>query len=188
MRVELAVEGIVDEAVARAMLRQCGHEIGTIRGRRGKGWIDKNAVALRAASDTILIIRDLDHDADCAAKLKRALRATDRQGFLFRIAVRKIESWILADSAGLAAFLRVPEAAIPLNADELSDPKAVLFGLGSKPHGARKTIMFRDEGDYTSRIIEFVSNRWSAERASESRRSQSLVRALNRLRELKRDP
>ena len=81
--------------------------------------------------------------------------------------------WIMADLAGLAAESS-PTISIPNNLDAISNPKSLLLSFGSRPFGKRKTTIFRDQGDYTTRVIEFVAKSWSVERAVAGNRSQSL--------------
>jgi hypothetical protein len=110
----------------------------------------------------------------------------------FRIVVRELESWLLADTEALAAFLGIRRTLIPAGPDQLDDPKQVLVSLGSK---ARKADIRRDlvprpasgrsiGPGYTSRMLEFVQDRWRPAVAETN--SDSLRRCRLRLRELGR--
>ena len=108
----------------------------------------------------------------------------------FRLAVRAIESWLLADAEQLAAFLRVSSAKIPVNPDGEHDPKMTLVNLAR--YSTKKNIredMVPREGSggkvgpgYVGRVIEFAQL-WRPEVAAE--RSDSLRRCLAALETLK---
>lgn len=50
----------------------------------------------------------------------------------FRIAVREVEAWLLADAEQAAGFLAVPLARIPAEPETLPDPKATLIALAGR--------------------------------------------------------
>lgn len=51
---------------------------------------------------------------------------------ILRLAVREVESWLLADREGAARFLAVPPREIPSNPDDLPDPKRFLISLARR--------------------------------------------------------
>jgi hypothetical protein len=182
----LVVEGLVDEAVARALVRHVGLSVGVVRGRQGKGWIDANISSLNHAAryEKYFVVRDFDGDDICPGRLIARLVVNRNDGLVFRCAVQSIESWILADSNAVARWLRVPEGRIPNNTDTINSPKEFLRRLGSQRGRDRRRPMFYDDGDYTSRTLEFIGRRWSPARAYQSDRSASLRSAVDRLRQL----
>lgn len=106
--VTVAVEGVVDAAVAQRMLDSAGLRLARapiITG--GKGRLDRQLAAYNNASrhSTWLVLRDMDHDAPCAAALHKRLMPQPSEGFVFRIAVRSVESWLIADRKGIARYL-----------------------------------------------------------------------------------
>lgn len=135
------------------------------------------------------IITDLD-TAECPPSLLRqwlreptdsALELPDK--LIFRVAVREIESWILADRTNLAKFLGISIANLANRPDELQDPKQHLLNAlqrkGKKkwhkdmlPQGPVATI----GPIYNEKLCQFVRNRWDPRRARAN--SPSLARAL----------
>lgn len=185
---QLVIEGIVDEAVSRAVARYCGCKLGPSQGFKGKGWIDKNIQAFGKAAaannqQVYFVVRDFDGDEQCPGQLrKKLLAATGPKNLVFRMAVGAIESWLLADVDGISAWLNVDAKHLPGNVDSISDPKQFLMDLDAKRRRRGKAI-FYDEGDYATRVIEFANKKYSVERALKSKRSQSLQRATQRLTE-----
>jgi hypothetical protein len=106
----------------------------------------------------------------------------------FRIAVRSMESWLIADATRLAEFLEVPLQRIPRDPDTLDNPKTALINLArSSRSRAVREDMTPQEGTtgrvgagYTSRIVEFASGDWRPIVAA--RASPSLARCLAALR------
>jgi hypothetical protein len=86
----------------------------------------------------------------------------------FRVAVREVESWILADRATLAQFLGVTVGKVPRDPDTLDNPKREIVNLAQ--HSRRREIREdmvprpksgRIEGPaYASRVIEYASTLW----------------------------
>ena len=85
-----------------------------------------------------------------------------------RVAVHKIESWLLADKRNMANFLKVSPAKLPQNPDLELDPKKILVNLAyrSRSQNVRQDICPHPESGrsvgaaYTSRLIEFITTMW----------------------------
>jgi hypothetical protein len=110
----------------------------------------------------------------------------------FRIAVRSIESWILADRSAIAAALSVEEIIIPERVDELVNPKRTIIEL-AKRSGSREVrsdLLPRsgsgiNEGPSLAGFLsEFAEHKWRPLRAAQIGNSPSLSRAVQKLREL----
>jgi hypothetical protein len=112
----------------------------------------------------------------------------------FRIAVRAIEAWLLADRERLATLLGVATNLLPGNPDEVGNPKTALVDLArrSRRRAIRDELVPRAGSGravgplYTSRMIEFVEDTaagWRPEQAA--RQSDSLARCITRLRALR---
>jgi hypothetical protein len=137
-----------------------------------------------------VVIVDLDTDEDCAPLLCRHWLARPAPGMCFRVAVREVESWLLADRAAFSRFMGVPQARIPLSPDTEPDPKRTIVDLArASRYGAISEDMVprpgagRDVGPaYTSRLAEFASANWRPEDAA--RNSDSLARCIRRLAEM----
>lgn len=184
--VQLVVEDPLSEAVVRRLLQDLPVTIGACYGRQGFGYIQKKIGAFNHAAKAcpFLVLTDLD-TAECAAALIRAwLPARRHPNLLFRVAVREVESWLLADGSGMARFLGIAGHRIPGNTDDLADPKQTLINLArnSRNRDRREAIVPRPGStaavgpDYNGARAGFVARDWDPVEAS--RRSDSLRRFL----------
>lgn len=190
--VTVAVEGPSDVSVVRRILEFVGCSVHLVHGRAGKHHIDLNLTGYNNAARFApwFVLRDLDHDAACAGALVGQLLPTPATWMRFRVAVREVESWVLADPAGISKFLRIREALVPGSPDQLNDPKAVLVNLARQsPIAAIRTDMVPATGmssavgpAYASRLNEFALGHWRPSIAVSN--SESLRRCVERLREL----
>ena len=106
---------------------------------------------------------------------------------LFRIAVREVESWILADPANLSEFLSVKKTLVPTNTDAIADPKAAIVGLARKSRSKairdrmvpRKGSTAKQGPDYNGCLGWFVQKNWDI--ATAQGNSPSLARTVDRL-------
>lgn len=187
-----AVEGVVDEAVVQRLIKHVGAALGDVHGRRGKAYLRERMAGFNNAARHApwFILVDLDRDADCAPPLRAAWLPNPSPLLCFRIAVREVEAWLLADRERLAEFLRVSRARIPASPERLASPKAQMVTLArnSRRRDIRADMVPRPESGrnegpaYASRLIEFVSSRWRPDEAA--RNSDSLRRAIDCLRRL----
>lgn len=102
--ISAAVEGMVDEAVVRRLIAHAGGQLGTVYGRHGKPSLREKIDGYNNAAKRApwLVLVDLDHDEDCAPPLREAWIPNPAPHLCFRIAVREIEAWLLADAETLA--------------------------------------------------------------------------------------
>jgi hypothetical protein len=190
--VSAAVEGIVDEAVARTVIAHAGATVDDVYGRQGKAFLRQKIAGYNNAArrSPWLILVDLDQDEQCAPPLVNAWLAQPAQHLCFRVVVREIEAWLMADAERLAPFLRVPRSRISANPEALDDPKTAMVNLARlSSRGAIQKDMVPREGSgrqvgpaYASRLIEFASSSWRPEVAAAQ--SDSLRRAIECLRRL----
>lgn len=190
--ISAAVEGDVDEAVARTVIKHAGATVGTIYGKQGGAYLRQKIAGYNNAAQRSpwLVLVDLNHGAECAPPLVRAWLPQPAVRLCFRVAVREIETWLIADSEPLAGFLGISRAKIPTNPEELEDPKAAMVNLVrvSRRAAIRQDMLPRAGSGrtvgpaYSSRLIEFVSSSWRAEVAAA--RSPSLRRAIDCLKRL----
>lgn len=139
----------------------------------------------------VVLITDLDQ-YDCAPSLIKDWFGKHGQSkFLcFRVAVREIESWLMADRTNFASYLGVSEAKIPREIDSENDPKARLISIAKN---ARKDIRdeivrrssagFAQALGYNDVLSVFVDSNWNMDAAAEQ--SNSLRRAIDGLSRLK---
>ncbi len=186
-----ATEGYPDEIAVRVLCREAGLEVAHVCDCHGKSNLDRMLPDFNNAAKGWywLVLRDLDHDAECGPSLRRELLPKPSSRMQLRIVVREIEAWLLADVEKLAEFLGVTKSNFPRDPESLDDPKRALINLASKSR--RRTIKEdlvprprsgATEGPgYRSRIAEFIENHWRPDVAA--RTCHSLARCLTRLRE-----
>jgi hypothetical protein len=192
LRVSGAAEGAVDDAVLRRLLRDAGHEVDAIYAQGGKSGLLKRLQGYNAAARLRpwIVLIDLNGDAACAPEYVASTLPSPAKNMCFRVAVRQVESWLLADRQALARHLKVSQAHIPRNPDGLPNAKAALVNIArrSTGRGVREGMVptpgsGRQVGvAYTATMIEFIEGAWKPEDASTH--SNSLRRCLERLREL----
>lgn len=187
-----AVEGISDEAVFQRVVIARGAAVHRIQVQRGKANLRRALPGYNAAAQGYpwLVLVDLDEDFDCAAALVAAWLPAPSTYMRFRVVVREVEAWLLADRDRFMSFFAVPAAAVPDQPDELLDPKATLLTAISRSR--RKAIRIdmlprpdsgrRVGAAYTSRLIEFASDSDQGWRPTiAAQRSPSLSSCLTRL-------
>jgi hypothetical protein len=191
--VSAAVEGDLDEAVLDRVLAHVGGVLGPVHGRSGKGTLRRNIVGYNQAArfSAWVVLVDLDQDASCAPDLRTAWLPSPSRLMCFRVAVHEVESWLLGDRERLAALLGVSVSSVPLDPDEVLNPKALVVDLArrSRRRDVRVDMVPRSGSHravgpaYSSRLIEFVSgDHWRPEVAET--RSDSLARCMRSLRDL----
>jgi hypothetical protein len=163
--------------------------LGTLFHGRGSGYLKRNIQGFNRASTGMpyLVLTDLDKK-ECAPKLiQEWLPETINPNLIFRVAVREVESWVLADRSGFAKFLGITEDKMPKKPDELVDPKAHLIELArtSRKRGLRDDIVpkvrstARQGPSYNECLVFFVRESWNPSQARQN--SPSLERTLKAL-------
>ncbi|MBI4706263.1 MAG: hypothetical protein HY744_34635 [Deltaproteobacteria bacterium] len=193
LAVSVIVEGDTDDAIVRRVLRDDGFLVAAVYGRRGKGWIDANVRRYNHAARFApwLVVRDLNHDADCAPELVRQKLPDPAPLMLYRVAVREVEAWLLGDVGGVCRFFAVRPEHVPADPEALADPKAALVTLARR--SARRVVrsgMAAGPGstaavgpEYVALLGEFAGRHWSWRSAARRCPSlRGLVRALERWR------
>ena len=163
-----------------------------VKERRGPSGFGQLRVRLpafnRAAANgfPFFVLTDLDVHMKCPGQLlgKWLPRVRRSGNLVFRVAVREVEAWLLADRANLADFLEVDSAHLPKRAESVADPKAEIVRLARLssseeitndlvPHAGSTA----EVGRYFERsLLTFARQHWDIEEAA--RRSRSLRRAL----------
>jgi len=192
------VEGRVDEAVFRRLVRMVGAQPGPVLGKLGKGAILKRLKGYNEAArhSPWLVLVDLDHDAPCAPPFCSTVLPDPAPLMRLRVAVREVETWLMGDAVRIAHFLGVSASRIPREPESLPDPKRQMVEIASKSRLSkiRLDLVPRPESGrevgpaYSSRLIEFITRDdggWRPKIAA--RQSESLDRCIHALASLARD-
>lgn len=187
----LAAEDDLSVAVMRRLIKASGRDFLIARtiNARGYGRLKADMGKYQTASHVLphVILTDLDRYPCPPALLEDWGVTTLPSRMLFRVAVREVEAWLLADREGIAGFLSVAKNKVPQDPEAEADPKRTLINLARKSRKRRLAAEIVPEiGSsapigplYNARLSEFVSAFWNVETARTS--SPSLDRALNRL-------
>lgn len=188
--VRFAVEGKTDIPLAERLIRAVGREPMRCIVADGKHPLTPRIRGILGSANRLdwLILRDLDHDAPCASALVEQLAGSRSvRGIHLRVAVRAMESWLLADHTAFAEEFAVFANRLPAWPDELEDPKEHLIALCRRSRRTEIRIAMtprpgsgrRVGAQYTDRIIAFARYKWDPDRAAQ--RSPSLARTLRAL-------
>lgn len=192
--IAIATEDELSEAVGVRLVADIlpAFEIIQKLGHKGNGYLKTrcrsfNQMALRYP---VLLITDLDNTL-CAKRLidswfgKKPINANLK----CPVAVREVESWLLADHQGMQNLLGRGGNNLAPNPDSIQNPKEYLLERAKRAPSEIKTDLVRAKGSaalqglgYNARLSEFVRTSWNVERASQ--RSESLAKATERLKEL----
>ena len=190
--INLVVEDSLSEAVVRKILLEsgCSYSVGICYGQGGSGYLKKKICGFNnAAKGTpFFVLTDLDKSECPPALLEEWLPKPRHPNLLFRIAVREVESWLLADQKAISKFLGIQRESVPINVDAEDNPKQLLINLTrkSKNRLLREAIVpslcsTANVGpDYNSYLISFVRDHWNIKEAM--RRSSSLQHTVNAVR------
>lgn len=189
LSVNILVEGDLDEAVLKKVLDFVDIEVTNVYGRRGKNYLKENVGRFNQAArhGKWVLLVDLNKDAECPPPLIASWLPARHPNLQFRVAVRAIEAWLLAERKEMARFLAVSPQRIPMVPEEEQRPKNTLIDLArySKSRSIRSDIV-PPEGSsasqgklYTTRLIEFALRYWNPRRAAAN--SPSLKRSLDSL-------
>jgi hypothetical protein len=190
--IALATEDQLSEAIALRLISevQQPHEVTHTLRRHGFGYLRSkmDSWCQMAELQIMMVLMDLDQ-ANCLVTFRDQWLAARPlpAGLVFRIAVREVESWVLADHQAMRQLVG-KKGVLPTQPDELPDPKQALLGLGkTAPKSVRDDLIKTIDGQlrqglgYNALLTHWINTAWSPERAAE--RSPSLARARVRLQE-----
>lgn len=191
--VSFAVEGPTDAAVVRRLAAHVDVQVHLVLTANGKNSVLEKLKGLDRAArgQPWWVLVDLDQDAPCAGNFVQRHLPHPAPHMRFRVAVRTVEAWLLADRPGFARFFGVPLTRLPTAPEELPDPKQVVVNLArlSERRDVREEVPPRPGSGkktgalYSSKLIEFAMRHWNIEAARKT--SKSLDRAVLRLAELR---
>ena len=190
--IAIATEDLLSEAIALRLISDIPtpHCIQHALGKRGNGYLRSKMDSWKtmAQRQVMLVLTDLDR-ANCLLVFRdQWLTGSVPGNLLFRIAVREIESWVLADHIAMRALIG-KKGVLPPAPDSLTDPKQSLLQLAkSASKQVREDLLKTIDGrlmpglGYNTRLVAWVKSDWDPQRAAE--RSPSLARARLRLNQL----
>lgn len=186
----IVFEDSLSEAVIERLLKLSPMDVSIVRriNGRGSGYIRSRIQSFFSAAvhqEPFLVLMDSDKE-DCALHLLDMLVPANKRNrkCLFRIVVREIESWLLADARGISHFLGISETLINRRPEALADPKNHLIQLARRsrkkdiadaivPARGTSVVVGRE---YNQTLLPFVHNIWDINSAA--KRSESLRRAV----------
>lgn len=188
--VNLICEDALSHAVLRRLLAESGaFSVGVSHTSGGFGWIKKkiNSFNQVAKGMPYIILTDLDEEECPPVLLRKWLKGNKHSHLILRVAVKEVEAWLLASRSRFAKFLGVSEKKIPVQVEEIPNPKEFVIQLARK---SRKKSVAEDivpppgvtarvGPDYNGQLIRFVSREWDIGEART--RSNSLDRAIRAL-------
>lgn len=191
--VGLATEDALSEAVGKRLLAEIEQpaEADLCFRKKGYGYLHANMKKWRelAIQRPVVLITDLDQNI-CPATLVDDWYAGEARpaNLIFRVAVKEVESWLLADRTAMRQLLG-KKGKLPTSPDSLPDPKQHLLALAKNAKREVRQDLVQETGaaasqglGYNARLTDLVAHSWSPTRAAD--RSPSLQKALVRLREL----
>ena len=187
------VEGLVDEAAVRRIFSDQSLAAGAFYHTSVPAFETRlRRFNLAARHSPWFALCDLDRDECAPARLHRYL-PDPAPGMCFRIAVRSVEAWYLADREGIARYLRVAKGRVPVAPEDERDPKSRLIALArrSRSRSIREGLVpaagdSRTVGaEYALMMSEFARELWSPRRAADC--APSLQRTIERCRHFATD-
>jgi hypothetical protein len=183
----LATEDELSEKIGIRLLQDADLIAEVKLGRRGNGYLKSkaNTFSMMSRNKPVLLITDLDNH-HCPIDIQEIWlgRRNTEQNFLFRVAVREIESWVLSDIEAIGRRLKSPISKIPQNTDLITHPKQFLLKMANRlPRKDRDEVVRLDGTNlrqgigYNSFFSDFVENEWSLDRAAQYSPSLSRTRA-----------
>jgi hypothetical protein len=188
--INLAIEDRLSESVLRRLLDHVnrGYCVGTAYGKSGSGYLRKTISGWNNGAKGIpfAVLTDLD-DFLCPGQLIESwLGNTKHHNLLLRVAVREVESWLLADGRNLSSYLSISPRLMPDDPDSLADAKRTLVSLAARsrsPDIRSRLVPKRGstatQGRDHNSLSIFVDSAWDVEAART--KSPSLQRALVKL-------
>jgi hypothetical protein len=188
--INLATEDLLSEAVAEKLVATfTKFQILERLGKKGNGHLKKNLKCyIEIARHTpLLLLTDLDQ-ANCAPGLVSDWLGNSNiapsNNFLFRVAVREVESWLLADHTNCSKLFDAKK--LPPNPDHLPHPKKTLLSHANRSNRSVRSDLVYKVGSvltqglgYNAKLRQFVFENWNPHFAMKN--SPSLSKTCNRL-------
>ena len=187
----IAVEDELSGAVMGRLIAFSGRNfsINRIFNARGNTQLKAGMTKFRAASRVIphIVLTDMDR-CPCPPELIDNWNANQLPPqLLFRVAVREVEAWLMADRVGIAEFLHIDVSKVPQLPETEADPKRTLVNLARRSKKRRFAQEIVPEAGssaqrgplYNTHFVNFVNTSWDIEQACLC--APSLARTLSRI-------
>ena len=191
LEIALVVEDALSLAVMERLLADTRRGFSVARPMvvRGAGAIKASITKYRQASHALahIVLTDLDK-MECPPALLAQWGVTQTpSAMLFRVAVREVEAWVLADREGFATFAGIALNKVPHSPELLADPKQMLINLVRRSRNRRLvTQLVPPAGSsvpigpmYNERLGAFARQDWNVQAAMAN--APSLCRTMARL-------
>lgn len=190
--INLVVEDELSETVVRKIFSESQQkfEVGVVYSRGGYGYIKQKIDGFNRAAKGIPYAVIVDLEDECPpSQIMHWLNHPIHANLIFRIAIKEIESWIMADRRGFASYVNVSIDHIPIQTDSVQDPKQFLIDLTrqSRRSAIREAIVPKRNSTakvgpyYNSQLSDFVQHNWNMiEAINHSDSLARAVRAINR--------
>jgi len=197
----IAVEDDLSEAVVRRILAQRDVSYEPVRWNVGGGasFLKDKIVAFNniAKSVPVFMLTDLDRKVCPSALVKEWLGFVKMNpDLIFRVAVREVEAWLLADDVALCRFLKLRKAVRFIIPEGEADPKAKVLELAERSSSRIvKDGVVRRNADgtlqqgpvYNAELTRFTNEDWDVHvSAGKCPSLQRLLRALEAFEERQR--
>jgi len=188
--ITLVYEDVLSEAVMTQILNHFPNKfeiLNTYPGN-GFGYLKTNIKGFNQASkvNPHFMLTDLDNYKCPVELIHDWMNFELHPDFILRIAIREVESWVLADRENLSRFFNVSIINFPKDSDMVPDPKNTLIQLAkrSNKRAIKEDIVPINQNakigpNYNGCLSDFVFNFWDIEKAI--LHSESLRRAIKRL-------
>ena len=192
--IALATEDELSEVVGFRLIGETGQALRISQRFRknGQGYLKTNIGKFCeiARFTPVILFTDLDR-IECPPALVQTWVGNQPlpEYFVFRVAVRETESWLLADREALADFLGIALSRVSRSPDELADPKEALLALirRCRNRGLKRDLLPETGSPskvglgYNAVLGNFVQTNWNIDRAAAN--SPSLARARHRIKQ-----
>jgi len=193
--INIAVEDTLSDAVVRKLLTlsKKKYAIGVTYSRGGFGYLKTRIAGFNnAAKGTpFFVLTDLDRYECPATLILDWLQDPMHPNLIFRIAVKEVESWLLADHTNFSRFLGIRKDLLPKDTDDIRDPKNFLIRIADRSRNTelKKDIIPPRNSDRkvgpnnNGKLIEFVSTKWDPKNAKNH--SISLLKTIEKIKKFK---
>lgn len=172
--VSLAVEDVASEVILTRILGEYASAISIARvlGLRGNGYLRsrlRNLIQASQSGQSIIMLTDLDQAGSVESLVSDWFTGVtfSSPDFLFHVAVREIEAWLLADPTAVESLLGHRRALPPMPPDDIGDPKQWLLLQARRSARTRRELLVNEDAGrlsigvgYNALVSNVVREHW----------------------------